>query len=91
MYAIANHPESGLLWEYSFGVKGSITGFRLDYPLHCSYQLSTVYHSCRFTDKFTGKKVISSDSEEGGVITAQFTDPIGVITAQFTDPIRSLK
>ena len=36
----------------------------------------TYGHSCRFTDKFTGKKVITPDSEEGGVITAQFTDPI---------------
>ena len=33
-------------------------------------------HSCRFTDKFTGKRVITLDYEEDAVITAQFTDPI---------------
>ena len=41
-----------------------------------AFNPSTWNHSCRFTDKFTGKNVITLDSEEDGVITAQFTDPI---------------
>ena len=34
------------------------------------------HHSCRFTEKFTGKRVITPDSEEGGVITPDFTTPV---------------